>query len=132
DRLTDMEAYLDEDAHRYRRPIVTNVFHEPIDVFDRHLYEKGSCVLHMLKHELGDARFWKAIRHYVQKHRGQSVETRDLVRAIEEATGYNGDRFFQQWVFSAGHPELSAELSWDDEQKLVRLELAQTQAVSVE
>ncbi|HEY1584833.1 MAG TPA: M1 family metallopeptidase, partial [Polyangia bacterium] len=46
DRLGDQEAYLDEDAHRYRRPIVTNVFHEPIDVFDRHLYEKGGCVLH--------------------------------------------------------------------------------------
>ncbi|MCA1664474.1 MAG: HEAT repeat domain-containing protein, partial [Myxococcales bacterium] len=129
DRLADQEAYLDEDAHRYRRPIVTNVFHEPIDVFDRHLYEKGGCVLHMLRTELGDTRFWKAIRHYVKKHAGGSVETRDLARAVDEATGWNPDRFFEQWLFKAGHPELKIETSWDDEQKLCRLAIAQTQKV---
>ena len=66
-------------------------------------------MLHMLRTELGDARFWKAIRHYVQKHAGGSVETRDLARAVDEATGWNPDRFFEQWVFKAGHPELKVE-----------------------
>jgi aminopeptidase N len=129
DRLADMEAYFDEDGHRYRRPIVTKVFHEPIDVFDRHLYEKGSAVLHMLRTELGEARFWKAIQHYVARHKGRSVETRDLVRAVDEATGWNGDRFFDQWVFGAGHPELKVEYAWDDAQKLARLQIKQTQEV---
>jgi aminopeptidase N len=132
DRLADIEAYQDEDAHRYRRPIVTNVFHEPIDVFDRHLYEKGACVLHMLRTELGDDRFWKAIRHYVAKHAGKSVETRDLARAVDEATGWNADRFFEQWVFKAGFPELKIEYSWDDEHNLARLAIAQTQKVEGE
>jgi len=132
DRLGDQEAYLDEDAHRYRRPIVTNVFHEPIDVFDRHLYEKGGCVLHMLRSELGDARFWKAIKHYVHKHAGGSVETRDLARAVDEATGWNPDRFFEQWVWKAGHPDLKVESSWDDEQKMAKLAVAQTQTVEGE
>ena len=50
----------------------------------RHLYEKGGRVLHMLRHELGDAPFWRAIRHYARKHAGGSVETRDLARAIED------------------------------------------------
>jgi aminopeptidase N len=131
-RLADLEAYLDEDGHRYRRPIVTNVFHEPIDVFDRHLYEKGGCVLHMLRSELGDARFWKAIRHYVKKHAGGSVETRDLARAVEEATGWNSDRFFRQWVFQAGHPQLETEYSWDEEAKAARLSVKQTQTVAGE
>jgi aminopeptidase N len=129
DRLADLEAYLDEDARRYRRPIVANTFHEPIDVFDRHLYEKGSCVLHMLRTELGDPRFWKGIRHYVHKHKGGSVETRDLVRAIEEATGYNGDRFFDQWVFRAGFPTLEVEYRWEDEEQRVRFSVKQTQTV---
>jgi aminopeptidase N len=129
DRMADMEAYLEEDGHRYRRPIVTNVYHEPIDVFDRHLYEKGGCVLHMLRTELGDARFWKAIRHYVQKHKGGSVETRDLARAVDEATGWNPDRFFHQWVFSAGHPAFKIEYSWDEGAKLAKLAVKQTQEV---
>ena len=57
------------------------------------------------------------------------METRDLARAVEEATGRNVDRFFHQWVFSAGHPELKVEYSWDDEQKLARLSVKQAQEV---
>ena len=48
------QIYMGEDAGRYRRPIVNNVYHEPIDLFDRHLYEKGSLVLHMIRTVLGD------------------------------------------------------------------------------
>ena len=43
------EQYFGEDAGRYRRPIATKLYDEPIDIFDRHLYEKGGRVLHMLR-----------------------------------------------------------------------------------
>ncbi len=129
DRLIDQEAYFDEDDGRYRRPIVANVFHAPIDVFDRHLYEKGGAVLHMLRRHLGEARFWKAIRHYVKKHAFGSVETRDLARAVDEATGVNVDRFFDQWVFRAGYPDLKVDVSWDDEHKLARVHVKQAQEI---
>ena len=43
------QLYLQEDSGRYRRPLVQNVYHEPIDIFDRHLYERGSVVLDMLR-----------------------------------------------------------------------------------
>jgi aminopeptidase N len=129
DRLADQEAYFDEDGDRYRRPIVTNLFHAPIDVFDRHLYEKGGAVLHMLRRQLGDARFWKAIAHYVARHKGRSVETRDLARAVDEATGVNVDRFFDQWVFKAGYPDLKVEYGWDDAAKLARVAVKQAQEV---
>ena len=43
-------GHLDEDSrYQYRRPIVTNRYRAPIELFDRHLYEKGSLVLHMLR-----------------------------------------------------------------------------------
>ena len=76
-----------EDGNRYRRPIVDKVYHEPIDLFDRHLYEKGSLVLHMVRSVLGDDLWWKAIRRYVEKHRSTNVTTPDLQRAIETANG---------------------------------------------
>ena len=59
------KAYFREDAEHYRRPIVTNVYKEPIDLFDHHLYEKGSLVLHMLRYMLGDAAFWGSLQQYV-------------------------------------------------------------------
>ena len=39
------QGYFNEHHSRYSRPIVSYDFREPIDVFDRHLYNKGSCVL---------------------------------------------------------------------------------------
>jgi aminopeptidase N len=126
------DQYFGEDSKRYRRPIVTNVYEEPIDVFDHHLYEKGGLVLHMLRRQLGEGPFWKAIGHYVRKHRTGNVETRDLARAAEEATGKSLDWFFEQWIQKAGHPELKVDYGWDAETKLARFSVKQTQKVEGE
>jgi aminopeptidase N len=119
--------YVDEDADRYRRPIVCNRFRDPIELFDRHLYEKGGAVLHMLRGELGEARFWRSIRHYVERNAQRSVETIDLIRAIEEATGRNLRGFFDRWVFGGGHPELTIKAQWDDKRKALTITIDQTQ-----
>jgi aminopeptidase N len=120
--------YYKEDSGRYRRPIATNLYEDPIDVFDHHLYEKGGRVLHMLRQILGDELFWKSIAHYLRKHRTGSVETRDLARAVEEATGRVLDWFFDQWILkNAGHPELDIDYAWEAERKLARFTVKQTQ-----
>ncbi len=124
------EAYLGEDSGRYRRTIATKLFDEPIDIFDHHLYEKGGRVLHMLRTLLGDDAFWAAIRHYLGKHRQGVVETRDLARAVEEATGKVVDWFFAQWVIDgAGHPELHVELTWEADAGRAVVTVSQTQKV---
>lgn len=125
----DRERYLEETGQSYKRPIVTHKFAEPSDMFDRHTYEKGGNVLHMMRFALGDDLWWKAIRHYVKKHSGQNVETNDLKVAIEEATGRNLDAFFDQWLYKAGHPEFEVSWSWDDKAKQVALKVKQTQEV---
>ena len=123
----DADSYLQEDTRRYRRPIVSNVYNQPVDLFDRHLYEKGGLVLHMLRFVLGDKLFWKAMRHYCVKHQGGSVTTEDLQRAIEEATGRNVDWFFHQWVYMGGHPNLKVGYEWEEEGKRARITVSQTQ-----
>ena len=125
--LQNGELYLQEDTAAYRRPLVENVYRDPIDVFDRHLYERGSVVLDMLRYNLGDDLWWAAIRHYVQKHAEQDVLTHDLQRAVEEATGRNMDGFFAQWVWKGGHPEFKASYAWDAKQRLATVGLTQTQ-----
>jgi aminopeptidase N len=120
-------GYFEEDRERYRRPIVTNLWKNPSDVFDRHLYEKGACVLHMLRHVLGDQDFWRAIRRYTRKHRAGLVETADLIVAIEEATGKNLRRFFDQWVYRAGHPEYRVVYWWEPRARQAHVVVRQTQ-----
>jgi aminopeptidase N len=114
-------------GERYRRPIVERTYNVPVDIFDRHLYEKAGVVLHMLRRELGDGPFYRAIKHYLQQHKGRNVVTLDFQRAVEDATGRNMDWFFDQWVYSPGHPEIKATYAWDDKQKVATLGVRQTQ-----
>ncbi len=124
-----LTAYFKEDADRYSRPIVCNTYSAPIDIFDRHLYQKGAAVLHMLRGELGDARFWRAVARYVRDNAQRSVETIDFVRAIEAATGRNMRGFFDQWVFRAGHPELEISVAWDPKRRVATLAIDQKQTI---
>jgi aminopeptidase N len=110
----DVETYLAEAGGRYERPIVCRDYEQPIDLFDRHLYEKGGLVLHMLRRELGDETFWRGVNRYLLRHAGGIVETSDLQRALEEVSGRSLERFFDQWVYRPGHPQLKVKIVWDD------------------
>lgn len=123
----DLCAYLNEDATRYRRPIMTNVYRAPIDMFDRHLYQKGGCVLNMLRNILGDRLFFKAVKLYTERHRADTVVTQDLLEAFEDATGRNFDWLFEQWIFKGGHPEFEVSCTWDEKTSSAALTVKQTQ-----
>jgi aminopeptidase N len=126
-RKVDLEAYLSEVGDRYARPIVARKFDAPIDLFDRHLYEKGALVLHELRCRLGDEGFFASVREYVAAHAGGSVETVDLARAVERITGKNVDRFFDEYVHRAGHPQLKVDVRYEAEKKAVRVSVKQAQ-----
>lgn len=127
--LREMENYIDEDSKSYRRPVVCNRYEEPIELFDRHLYEKGACVQHLLRFVLGEKLFWKAIGHYTRQNAGRSVVTADWARAIEETTGRNVDALFDQWIYGGGYPAFKIGLSYDAKQRLATLTVTQTQKV---
>jgi len=126
--LGEVRSYLSEDQSRYRRPIVTHVYREPIELYDRHLYEKGACVYHMIRGELGDTLFKQAIQTFVQDHAHKTVETVDLLRAIDKATGRNLLFLFDQYVYRGGHPDYKVAYSWDGDSNLAKLTITQTQA----
>jgi aminopeptidase N len=128
--LKEARSYLSEDRSRYRRPIVTHVYREPIELYDRHLYEKGACVYHMIRGILGDELFTKAIHTFVRDNAHKTVETIDLLRAIEKATGRNLAFLFDQYVFRGGHPDFKVSYAWDNESKLAKVTVIQTQAKS--
>ena len=123
----NLQTYL---SSPYKRPIVYNVYHsDGWEMFDRHAYEKGSLVLHMLRFLLGEQAFWRSIQRYAQTNRGREVITADLERAIEETTGRSMARFFEQWVYHAGHPDFEVSYNWDGEHNLASLTVKQTQKI---
>jgi aminopeptidase N len=125
-RRSMIRSYLDE-AKRYQRPIVTREYRDASMMFDRHTYPKAGWVLHMLRRELGDAAFQRAIHLYAERHAFGLVETSDLQRAVREASGRNLDWFFDQWVFAPGHPRLHASWRWDREAETLSIALEQLQ-----
>lgn len=127
-RLNEARSYFSEDSSRYSRPIVTHVYREAIELYDRHLYEKGACVYHMIRAELGDELFAKAIHTFVQDNAHKTVETVDLLRAIEKATGRNLLFLFDQYVYRGGHPKYKVSYSWDNDSKIAKVTIKQTQA----
>ena len=122
-------SYLTEEAEKYRRAIVENVYRDPSELFDRHLYKKGGAVLHMVRGTLGHAPFRASIARYVRDNAGRSVETIDLVRAIETATGRNLRALFDRWVLSAGHPTLALSYRYDERERAAMITIAQTQTI---
>ena len=125
--LGEARSYLDEDALRYRRPLVTHVYREAIELYDRHIYEKGACVYHMIRAELGDDLFWKSIATFLADNAHKTVETVDLLRAIEKATGRNLTFLFDQYVYRGGHPDYKVAYSWDGDSNLAKVTVTQTQ-----
>lgn len=125
--LKEARSYLSEDKSRYRRPIVTNIYREAIELYDRHLYEKGACVYHMIRGILGDELFDRAIQTFLWDNAHSSVETIDLLRAIEKSTGRNLAFLFDAYVFRGGHPAFKVNYSWDRENNLAKVTVKQTQ-----
>jgi aminopeptidase N len=126
------DAYFSEDRERYRRPISTRMYKNTNDLFDRHLYEKGSVVLHMLRNVLGDKAWWRSMNVYLKRHRTRNVETVDLIQAIQDATGRNMRPFFDQWIFKAGHPDYKVRYWWDARTRKANLRVLQTNNVNDE
>ncbi len=124
------KGYLEEDGH-YRRPIVYYVYHDDgFELFDAHLYNKGAWVLHMLRHQLGEAAFKRAMHAYISRYREREVITADLERTFEDVTGRSLAQFFQQWVYKGGYPAFEVNYSWDSEHNMAKVKIKQTQQVN--
>jgi len=86
------------------------------DMFDRHSYDKGSLILHMLRNYVGDEAFFAALELYLTRHAYTAVEIHDLRIAFEEVTGQDLNWFFNQWFLDAGHPVFDVQQRYDNGQ----------------
>ena len=125
-----LDAYLREARTRYIRPIVSDRYDAPADMFDAHTYPKGARVLHMLRAYLGDGPFFATLRHFLRRYAFDAVDTADFIRSVKTVTGQNLDWFFDQWLAKPGHPVFEAGYAWDAAAKAVRLRVAQVQDLS--
>lgn len=128
-RLNESRRSLTESATD-TRPIVWRGYADPDDMFDHHAYARGAWVLHMLRCDLGDTHFRNGVRTYLDRHAYGSVDTEDLVSAMEDVSGRGLDQFFDQWIYHGGRPDLDLSYTWDDAAKIARVTVRQVQPLS--
>ena len=109
-------------------PIMHRTYDNPREQFNWHrTYTKGAWILHMLRSQLGQELYRRCIETYLQRNALSTVVTENLNSVIEELTGRSFDRFFDQWVFHAGHPVLEVSYNWSQKDKLAKVSVQQKQ-----
>ncbi len=84
---------------------LTYPIYDPVFKWGTIAYEKGGSVLHMLRHVMGDAAFYDALAAYRAAHGEDVATTEDFRAACESVHGSSLDWFFQEWIYSGGHPK---------------------------
>lgn len=96
---------------------------------DRLSYSKGAIVLHMLRWEMGDKNFFRALNDYLHDplHANGYATTEDLISHAEAAADTSFREFFNDWVYGQGYP--TYELGYrQDSRGVVEMEITQEQS----
>jgi hypothetical protein len=107
--------------------------YNPSDLFGSTVYDKGGWVQHMLRHVVGDTKFFNAMRDWYANHT-DGTGTTALYKATQEARyGATLDFFFQEWVYGTGQPSYeygftTANLGNGTYRNYVRIRQTQTPA----
>lgn len=126
----DAASFLvDDTINRRRHGLYNQRAGDVTSLFDNAAttYNKGGAVVHMLREQVGNTAFWKGINIYLNRHKFASVESTDLKKAIEEASGQELSWFFDQWVYDAGAPNLNVKQVYNARSKSLTLTFSQTQ-----
>ena len=110
-----------------KMPVVDTLEHDYMKLLNPNSYQKGGWVLHMLRHELGDSVFWRSIRKYYATYAGSIAGTEDLQKVFEEVSGKKLKYFFDQWLFSAGQPEIKLNWEYIESSKTLKATIVQKQ-----
>ncbi|MGI4727901.1 MAG: M1 family metallopeptidase, partial [Janthinobacterium lividum] len=97
------------------------------DMFDVVTYQKGGCILNMLRNYLGEDAFFSGLNLYLRQNALSNGEAQQLRLAFEKVSGKDLNWFFNQWYYGAGNPDLTIDYHWDEASKTQSVYLTQTQ-----
>jgi len=90
-------------------------------------YQKGAWILHMLRQKMGDENFEKGIKNYYNKYMNSNATTAQFRKEMEAVHGASLDHFFQQWLYHGGNVVIEGSWKFNDEKKLLEVNLSQLQ-----
>ena len=124
--IKDIEGYFME-ARDKKEALIRYEYSTIEDMFDAHSYNKGGCVLHMLRAYVGDEAFFTALKDYLESNKFKSAEIHHLRMSFEKVTGEDLNWFFNQWFLEKGHPLLDISYTYNAASDSIELKLEQKQ-----
>jgi Peptidase family M1 domain len=70
---------------------------------------KGAAVINMLRHIVGDEKFFQILKEFPQQFAWKPVTTEDFRKVASNVSGQDLGYFFLQWIESSGAPEFKLE-----------------------
>ncbi|MBK7874692.1 MAG: M1 family metallopeptidase [Planctomycetes bacterium] len=79
------------------------------------VYSQGAWVLRTLRHCVGDDdAWWKTLRAFLAEFRYRNATTEDFRAVLERVTGKVWKRFFDEFVYGEGYPELTGSVKVEE------------------
>ena len=112
---------------RSQSPVLDTTNTDLMKLLNANSYQKGAWILHMLRGELGDELFWKGMRQYYENFRNKNALTSDFENIMEKVSNRNLEKFFHQWLYVAGQPDLKITTAPGEKEGSTELIIKQTQ-----
>jgi aminopeptidase N len=114
ERRNGRAAYLEElqklDEGDLQGPVFMSDVTDNKKLFGAATFNKGAWTLHMLRHVMGDERFFAALRAYVAEYSYRNVTTEDFRAVCERLHGKTLEWFFREWIYGVSRP--TYQVSW--------------------
>ncbi|MEU9005522.1 M1 family metallopeptidase [Streptomyces sp. NPDC048551] len=80
----------------------------PGKISDDPVYYRGAMVLHRIRQEVGDAKFFGLLRGWAADHRHGNASTADFTAYAERHTGHDLRTVWDVWLYGEGRPAAPA------------------------
>ena len=83
-------------------------------IFAPHVYYRGALVVHAMRRELGDERFFQFLKSYFNEFQDSNISTPKFLEFTKSQTDANLDQVFDTWLFGEELPESLGDLDLSD------------------
>ncbi len=111
------ERYILSSYHRYLNsgkkeyPLSESVwsFGDDTNAYYTMIYDKGACVLRLLRFVMGDEKFFEALRLHFERSKFKLIRIQDFIDTCQKVYGSSLQWFFNEWLFDAGNTAFKIE-----------------------
>ncbi|HVT14541.1 MAG TPA: M1 family metallopeptidase [Fimbriimonadaceae bacterium] len=88
-----------------KRPVVSNRYEVPMDLFDGQIYGGGAARLFTLMGQIGEKTFWRGVKEYLNEYKFKNVTTEKFFDVMSRVSKRDLSTFRDQYFHSADVPE---------------------------